>query len=140
MRDHRPHYLVLFVLLFGPAFFIQPTASQATQAAFQSETPDMFEPVTDSFDYTIDDEFEDGEDAVVEVTVSLSNGEKRWCDFATAAALSGWGWTIEGTDALFQHPNGHRVIVTSLTRDVIDRVLHYLDRHDELVESTIPLR
>jgi len=97
------------------------------------------EPIVTLESYTIDDPLEEGDDALVDVTVTLSNGEKRFCIMATPVALSKCGNWVEGTKVPFHYGNGFLIVVRKLSVDLIDRVLRYLDSQDELVECTTPL-
>lgn len=79
------------------------------------------------------------EDVPVEVTVELSNGEHRWCIFATASALASCGDWIDGTQVPFHYCNRHIIIAGELSEELIGRMLRYIDSQGDLVECTLPL-
>ena len=89
--------------------------------------------------YSIDDPIEDGDDVIVEVTVELSTGERRWCRFSTPDALTDSGWVLGDTDVHFHYGNRHLIVVSRLSHDVIAAALKWLDVQDDLVDCTIPL-
>lgn len=89
--------------------------------------------------FHFDDPISSHEDLPVEVTVELSNGERRWCIFSTPAALEGCGEWIEGTQVPFHYGNRHIIIAKELSEDFIRRMLHHIDNQGELMKCTLPL-
>lgn len=89
--------------------------------------------------FQLDDSIEPGEDLLIEVTVQLSSGERRWCVFATPAALASCGDWIEGTEISFHYHNRHIIVAGRLSEERIERVLRYIDAQGELIECTLPL-
>ena len=94
-------------------------------------------PTLDTFN--LDDPIMPNEDSPIEVTVQLSNGERRWCIFATPSALANCGYWIEGTQIPFHYGNRHVIIAKELSEDLILRMLHEIDRQGALVDCTVPL-
>ena len=79
------------------------------------------------------------EDLPIEVTAQLSNGERRWCIFATPSVLARCGNWVEGTEVPFHYGNRNIIMAKELSKDLIERMLHYIDSQGELVECTLPL-
>jgi hypothetical protein len=89
--------------------------------------------------FHLDDPIRPDEDLPVEVTVELSNGERRWCIFATPSALASCGDWIEGSQVPWHYGNRHIIIARELSEDLIGRMLHHIDSQGELVECTLQL-
>jgi hypothetical protein len=89
--------------------------------------------------FCVDDPIRAEEALPIEVTVELSDGERRWCIFATPSALENCGNWIEGTEVPFHYGNRHIVVAKELSEDLIFRMLQYIDSKGELVECTLPL-
>lgn len=96
-------------------------------------------PVPTLATFHCDDPITPHKDLPIEVTVELSNGERRWCIFATPSALACCGDWIEGTNVPFHFGNRHVVVAGELSNDLIERMLRYIDRQGELLECTLPL-
>lgn len=88
--------------------------------------------------YELDDPIVPGQDSCIDVTVQLSNGEKRWCSFATPAVFLCGQW-IDGTEIPFHYCNRNLIIAGELSEDLIGRMLREIDRQGELAECTLPL-
>ena len=89
--------------------------------------------------FHLDDPITTNEDRAIEVTVQLSNGERRWCIFATPSALANCGFWIEGTQIPFHYSNRHIIIARELSEDLILRMLHEIDRQGALEDCTVQL-
>ena len=89
--------------------------------------------------FHLDDPIRPDEDTPIEVTVELSNGERRWCIFATPSALANCGDRIDGTEIPFHYGNRHIIISRELSEDLVGRMLRYIDTQGELLECTLPL-
>lgn len=89
--------------------------------------------------FHLDDPISPHEDRTIEVTVELTNGERRWCFFATPPALASCGHWIEGTQVPFHYDNRHIIIARELSEDLIGRMLRYIDSQGALVECTLEL-
>ena len=90
-------------------------------------------------EYRIDAPITPGRERMIEVTVQLSNGERRWCIFATPSALASCGDWIEGTKIPFHYHNRHLIIANELSDDLVGRMLRYIDSQGALAECTLPL-
>lgn len=96
-------------------------------------------------DYVLDPIISQVED--VEITITLADGRRRWCSFATPA------WVAERVAAGAYHslrtaagrevgilpPLGNQIIVGELSEEVILGALRLLQRVNELAECTTPL-
>ncbi len=89
--------------------------------------------------YWIEDPITSDYDLPIEVTVLLSNNEKRWCIFTTPSGLANCGDRVEGTEVCFHYGNRHIIIAGELSKELIGRMLHHIDRQGQLVECTFPL-
>ncbi len=76
--------------------------------------------------------------SVVEVTVTLSNGEKRWCMFTEPGRLAGLGDQLK-SGAMLLTGCAHFMILSSLNETSIAEALQLVEVQGELVESTLPL-
>jgi hypothetical protein len=90
-------------------------------------------------DIEVQEEYEAELGQYVEVVIRLSNGQRRWCIFATAEALAGMGDPLEETEVRLLYGVPHVIVVTAFNREIIRRVLHYIDRQGELLACTKPL-
>ncbi len=97
------------------------------------------EPLAVLVDHRIDDAIAANEDGPIEVTVTLSNGDRRWCIVATPSALVSCGDWIPGTEVRFHYRNRHLLIVEKLTEEIIARMLVYIDSQGDLEDCTLPL-
>jgi hypothetical protein len=90
--------------------------------------------------YRIDDDIRTAGQAAVEVTVTLADEQRRWCFFITPAALATAGDFVEGTEVRIHLGEPHMIVVSELSRDVVERVLRQLEIGGELVRRTLPLQ
>jgi hypothetical protein len=96
--------------------------------------------------FTIDDPIED---SLVEVTVTLSDGERRWCTFVIPQHLETCGELVAGTESRpaggpkrpvrFHYGNQHMIIASELSLPLIEVMLFEIDRQGELEACTQPL-
>jgi hypothetical protein len=89
--------------------------------------------------FHLDDPISADDDLSIEVTVELSDGERRWCTFVTPDALASRGDWIDGTQIPFHYGNRHIVVARELSEDLIGRMLRYIDSQGELAQCTLPL-
>lgn len=92
-------------------------------------------PVLESFQ--ILDAIGPGQDQFIEVDVHLSNGQHRWCWFATPKALANNGDWIEGTTIPFHFGNRHVIIAGELSEELIGLMLRHIDSQNALLDCTI---
>ena len=88
--------------------------------------------------YTIDDPITDPLIDAVEVTVNFG-GSKRWLFFITPQQLELAGDWVEGTQVRLHLGERHMVIVSSLSEEIIDKVLRQLVAEGDLENRTLPL-
>ena len=89
--------------------------------------------------FQLDTSLESALEICLEVTVTFSTGEKRWCWVATPAALSRCGDWIEGTTIPFHYGIPHLIIAAEVNEELIERMLRYIDSQGRLLECTLPL-
>jgi hypothetical protein len=90
--------------------------------------------------FTIDDDLAAQDNGAIEVTLSLADGNRRWCFFMTPAALSRCGDWVEGTQVRFHYDAPHMIVVAAtLDHALIERVLRDLDRQGLLVKCSLAL-
>ncbi len=89
--------------------------------------------------YSIDGPMPLVQEPMVEVTVQLSDGEHRWCVFATPQALAQAGDWVEGTEVRCHYGCRHFIIANVLSEDIIAAILHTIDSQGQLVACTLPL-
>ena len=90
--------------------------------------------------YCINDDLSGADASAIEVTVTLSEEERRWCFFVTPRALAAAGDFVDGTAVRVHLGEPHMIVVSEISRDVIERVLRALDAAGELARRTLPLR
>jgi hypothetical protein len=84
----------------------------------------------------IRDELEPEPSGWVEVDLELSDGQKRWCWFATPKLLLKTGDHIEGTNIQALYGVPHLIVVNEVTAEIISQVLHHIERQGELSRCT----
>jgi hypothetical protein len=85
--------------------------------------------------FEIADDLADTGDLPVDVVVTLTTGEKRWCIFATPDALAKCGDILDGTRVRY-HYGPHLIVATALTHEFIGKILTEIDSQDELLTCT----
>lgn len=83
----------------------------------------------------IRDDLEQADRIPIEVLVTLTTGERRWCYFATPGALSATGDRLGETDVRYHH-GPHLIVATRLTEEIIGRILKELEDQDSLIATT----
>lgn len=79
----------------------------------------------------IDDEVKDLENAFAEITITFSNGKKRWLTVMTPKYLQG---RLEQESSFF---NGHNIIfINKITLPIVEAMIYELDRTNELLECS----
>lgn len=86
--------------------------------------------------FHIDDDLNDAERSGIEVTVTTTDGRRRWWYFMTPAALRACGDWIPGTRVRIHAGAPHMIVVSELDSEIIARVLQHLDESDELLSCT----
>lgn len=95
----------------------------------------MHVPVLESFQVL--DVIRPGQDQVVEVDVLLSNGQRRWCWFATPGALAKNGDRVQGTRVPFHFGNRHVIVAGELSDQLIELMLRHIDNQGALEDCTL---
>ncbi|MEM1094078.1 MAG: hypothetical protein AAGJ10_05705 [Bacteroidota bacterium] len=72
----------------------------------------------------------------IEVSVELTNGERRWCCFATPAALTQFGDWISGTQMRIHYGTPHLIILAEVTAATIEMALQHIDKAGDIREAT----
>jgi hypothetical protein len=74
----------------------------------------------------------------VEVVMTLSNGERRWCCFATPQQLYRIGKLVEGTSVHVSYGSEHLIVIGSdtLTHALIEQALHHIEAQNMLLRAT----
>ncbi|MEZ5657056.1 MAG: hypothetical protein R3E83_00530 [Burkholderiaceae bacterium] len=89
--------------------------------------------------FRIDDPIDPDGAYSVEVTVTLTDGQLRWCVFATPEALAASGELIDAGPARFHFGNRHIIIATALSEALIGAMLRQIDGQGELLACTLAL-
>jgi len=85
--------------------------------------------------FHIDDDLRDAALGGIEVTVTTTHGERRWCYFMTPAGLQACGDWIAGTEVRI-HYASHMIVVSEIDEDIVSRALQHLDESGELLACT----
>jgi hypothetical protein len=85
---------------------------------------------------TICDDLAIAASAAIEVEISLSDGQRRWCFFATPEALMQFGDWIDGTTIRVHYGAPHLIIVDQLDETIIDQALRHIEGQGELLACT----
>ena len=84
--------------------------------------------------YTLDDDLALADRIAMEVTVTLTDGRRGWCFFMTPGALANAGDWVAGTEVRVHFGVPHMIIVSELSRDIIEHVLRQLDTRGDLLQ------
>ena len=105
--------------------------------AFCFDMPPVLVPIL------LDFKMEDGSDVssahAIEVTVRLSNGQERWCIFATPSFLAAHGDCVPGTEVRYHAGNAHVIVSSEVTSSAVGQILRLIDNQGRLEECTLPL-
>lgn len=85
---------------------------------------------------TICDELATASSAAIEVEISLSDGQRRWCYFVTPEALRQFGDWIDGTTLHIHYGAPHLIIVDQLDETIINQALRHIEAQGELLTCT----
>lgn len=90
--------------------------------------------------FTIDDDVGRADAGSIEVTITLSDGTKRWCFFVTPEALAAVGdWLPGRTDVRVHLGVSHMIVVSTIGHSVIETTLRMLEEQGTLHEHTTGL-
>jgi hypothetical protein len=87
-------------------------------------------------DFTIDAELAESQAGAIEVTLVLMSGERRWCVFATPAALVQRGDTLDDQTTRIHYDVPHLIIVSAIDASIIAQSLDHIQRHGALLRCT----
>lgn len=79
----------------------------------------------------------DPENDAVTVEVTLTDGQRRWCWFATPAAFVQSGDRLSGTRIQFHYDLAHFIIVTILTTESVVPIIHAIEQQGRLLACTM---
>ena len=76
----------------------------------------------------------------VDVVLEFSDGQRRWCFFITPELLSRLGGAEQvGDERLLSYNVPHMIVVSAITREIIDRSLAFIESQGELLDSSMPI-
>jgi hypothetical protein len=128
------HRVAPDVVLRIDEWFYPEERAQFSAAVMQYCVPDLS--VLKS--YEIEENLWTAGHGSVEVTVTLADGQRRWCLFMTPDTLAASGTAIDGTGARVLFPELHVITVSELSATVIERVLRKIEEGEELLRRTLP--
>jgi len=76
---------------------------------------------------------------MIEVELTLSDGQRRWCLFATPTALTNTGDYINGTTIRIHYGVPHLIIVSTLDEQIINQALRHMERNGKLFVCSQPI-
>jgi len=88
----------------------------------------------------IEDDLSMQDHGAIEVTVTLSDGKRRWCYFMTPAAFQACGDWINGTTIRFHSGSPHMIVVAeTLTENLINKALRCIEQRGKILDSTMAI-
>lgn len=78
----------------------------------------------------------DQSSGVIEVIVTLVDGETRWCFFMTPEIAKNCGDFLPGTEIRIHRGVPHMFLVSELSAEIIYDVLNMIDSEGEILSST----
>lgn len=85
--------------------------------------------------FRLDDSVRSEAGSTIEVTLTFSDGSRRWCLVTTTEYLV----ALKRTYRRSAHAGHHLIVVDSLCPDTVEKVLFDLDSQSLLIEQTCPL-
>ena len=82
------------------------------------------------------DAVSDATTSVIEVEITLSNGQRRWCFFAEPQALLHFGDVLASSTMRVHYGVPHLIIVSTITEPIIEQALRHIERHGQLLACT----
>jgi len=86
----------------------------------------------------IEDPIERHKRGAIEVAITTTSGEKRWCFFFTPEGMAACGDWIEGTKVRFHYGCSHMILVSEISESIIESALRDIDKQGEIKLCTIP--
>jgi hypothetical protein len=76
----------------------------------------------------------------VDVVLEFSDGQQRWCYFITPETLSRCsGYAQVDGERLLSFGSRHEIVVSSITRGLIEQSLSYMESQGKLLDCTLPI-
>lgn len=85
---------------------------------------------------TICDDLANATTAAIEVEISLTDGQRRWCFFTTPEALRQFGDRIDGTTIRIHYNEPQLIILNQLDETIIEQALRHIERQGKLLVCT----
>ncbi|WP_144394625.1 hypothetical protein [Pleionea sediminis] len=75
----------------------------------------------------------------VEVYVTLTNDERRWCFFHSPETVKNCGDYIDGTNIRMHYGEKHMFVLSEVTQDSIRKTIKQLDEAGKILECTVSI-
>jgi hypothetical protein len=86
---------------------------------------------------TIDDELDR---PTVDVVLEFSDGQRRWCYFITPERLSQLSCATQADgERLLSYRSPHMIVVSAITRAIIEQSLAYIEGQGRLLDCSLPI-
>lgn len=72
----------------------------------------------------------------IEVDIELSDGQRRWCFVVTPEGLASLTQAALGNERLLMYGAPHMIVVSSISRVVIEQALQYIDHQNDVLTCT----
>lgn len=73
----------------------------------------------------------------VEVTITTTTGEQRWCFFLTPKGITACGDWIKGTNVRFHYGASHMILVSEISQSIIESALRDIEQQGKIELCTI---
>jgi hypothetical protein len=87
----------------------------------------------------LDDHVDRSHTGVIEVTVELSDGQRRWCMVSTPEGVSRLMQAQLPAGRLLLYGASHLIVVDTLSPAMIEQAIRYIERQNDLLASTLPI-
>ena len=76
----------------------------------------------------------------IEITVTLSDGTRRWCFFVTPEGIPNYGDFLDDDHSVRLHFGAaHMIVVSKISEDIIRKTLFHIQSVGELERSTLQI-
>ena len=75
----------------------------------------------------------------IEVVIELNDNSKRWCYFFTPTGLGNCGDFVEGTQVRLHYGAAHMLVVSDISKEIIETTLAKIEKSGELTQCTLPV-
>lgn len=86
----------------------------------------------------IEDPIENHITGAIEVTITTTVGEKRWCFFLTPEGMTACGDWIKGTKVRFHYGASHMILVSEISQSIIEYALRDIEKEEKIELCTVP--